>query len=293
MRKIKVFDKKKKNHCDDAVRRFSVHPISVIVWIWLWVVLGFSQAISYFFAILLHELGHYFTAKKKGYALSKFSLSPYGVELSYFQQNMNFRDEFWIALAGPAVNLISAFLVVGLWWIFPISFYFTESFVLISVLLALFNLLPAYPLDGGRIFVSTASNLMSEKMAKKITMLFNLVLCTLFVILFVVFCFVNFNPTYFLFAFFLICGFLDLKFATRFEKVNIFCKKTKNFVKPTIFVVYPDTKIKDLICKIQASKTFVFMLVLDNGRIVTLSEKMIVNLSLNYDYDCCLKEIFK
>ena len=72
------------------------------------------MALSYFFAILLHELGHFLTAKKLGYALSKFSLSPYGVELSYFQQDMNFADEFKIALAGPVVNLVSAFLVVGL-----------------------------------------------------------------------------------------------------------------------------------------------------------------------------------
>ncbi len=276
--------------CD---KKFSIHPVSVIIWIWLFVCVGVVSALSYVLAVAVHELGHFLTAKRLGYALSRFSLSPYGVALSYFQQNLDFHHEIKIALAGPFANILSGFLTVGVWWLFPNVYVFTSSFVEISVILALLNLLPAYPLDGGRVFVATFSQFCDEKRAKKITILNNVVLSVFFMVLFVVFVFKNFNPTYLLFAFFLITGVLDLNFSTKYEKINIFCKQTKNFVKPTVCYVNPDVKIKDLLAKMQSSKTHIFCLVLENGRVVNISEKMVVNLSLSYGYDCELKDIFK
>lgn len=271
----------------------SVHFVSVVIWIWLFFCVGLQSALSYIIAIIIHELGHFFVAKHLGYKLSHFALSPYGVALSYYKQNLDFRHEIKIALAGPFANIFSAFLVVGVWWLVPSVYFFTSSFVEISVILALVNLLPAYPLDGGRIFVASFSQICDERRAKKITIFTNIFLSAFFMLMFVIFLFINFNPTYFLFAFFLITGVLDLNFSTKYEKVNIFCKTTKNFVKPTMLCVNYDVKIKDLLAKIQPSKTFIFCLVLENGRVVNISEKMVVNLSLTYGYDCKLGEIFK
>ena len=280
----------KKRH---SARKFSISPISLIVWVWLFFVSGFLTAISYFVAIVLHELGHFVVAKILGYKLSKFSLSPYGVELAYSVQSMENRDQTLIALAGPLVNLVSAFLVLGLWWLFPMSYFFTYAFVEISVILALFNLLPAFPMDGGRVFVGVCSHFTTEKIAQKITIIFNCVLSVLFLLLFVVFCFINFNPTYLLFAFFLIAGMLDLHFVTRFEKINIFCKKTKNFSKMNVIYVKGETKICELLKRIQTSKTHLFCLVLDSGRVVQISEALAVRLSTQFSYDSTLAEIFK
>jgi len=274
------------------MKKFSIHPVGLIVWFWLIVVLGPIVAMNYFFAILLHELGHFLVAKRLGYQLNKFSLSPYGAELCYYGQNLDFKDELKIAFAGPCVNLLSAFFIFSIWWIFPTIYFFTESFVSISLLLALFNLLPAYPLDGGRIFVCLSSFFFKEKTAKKITVIFNLVLAIGFLMLFVVCTYFNFNPSLFLFAIFLFAGMLDLKFVSRYEKINIFNKKTKNFAKPVFCCVNGDTTLKQLIEKIQSSKTHIFCLVLENGRVINLSEKMVINLSLKYFYETKLKEIF-
>jgi len=198
------------------MKKISIHPATIFVWIWMLIVLGPLVALGCFFAIVIHECGHVVVAKILGYKMSKFSLSPYGCSLSYFEQTINYSDEIKIALAGPFANLLSAVFVVGFWWLFPNLYFFSSSFVFSSFALALFNLLPAYPLDGGRVFVALGSNYFSEKLARKLIVWFNLILSFFFMALFVIFLFVNFNPTYFLVAFFLIVGVLDLANLTSF-----------------------------------------------------------------------------
>jgi len=274
------------------MKRFRINPISIVVWVWLVIMNGIVVATNYFFAILIHELGHFITAKKCGYKVSRFSLSPYGVELSYLDQNINFRDEMLIAFAGPLANFLSLFFVLGVWWIFPSVYFVTESFVTVSFLIALFNLLPAYPLDGGRIFVCIASNFMSGKVAKKFTIFSNLFLGSLFFVGFVVCLFINFNPSLMLFSLFLFAGVLDLKWVSKFDKINIFSKGMKNFSRPTFYCVNEQTSLKELIAHIENSKTVVFCLVFENGKIINLSENMIKKLALNFSYETKLKEIF-
>ena len=275
------------------MKKIEFDPISMFVWLWLFVVNGFICAINYIFAILIHEFGHYITAKKLGYNLSKFSISPYGVEIAFSNQTLQKRDEFFIALAGPVVNFCSVFVVLGLWWIYPQIYFFTENFVFISLALAIFNLLPAYPLDGGRVFISFFSQVMPTKKARVITVILNIFLSILFFVLFVILCFYSFNPSYLLFSIFLFCGVFDLFKATKYERMNIFTKKTKNFSKVNFYLIDENVKLKDLINKIEMSKNVVFCLILENGKIVNLSEKFITNLSINFDIEKNIKEILK
>lgn len=276
-----------------VMKKFSIHPFSLIIWLWLCLVLGILPALSYVLAIVIHEFGHFVMAKNLGYVLTKFSISPYGFSLSYHNQNIDFRDELKIAFAGPLANFVSAFLVLAMWWLFPSTYFFTESFVVVSFVIAMFNLLPAYPLDGGRIFIDCASHFFNVKIAQKITIVFNFLLAVFFLLLFFIFLFINFNPTYMLFSCFLFVGVIDLNFVSKYEKVNIFCKQTKNFVKPVICCVYPDVTVGELIQKIQTTKTNVFCLILDNGKIVNLSEKMVIILSKKYSYEAKISDLLK
>ncbi len=275
------------------MKKFVVHPVSLIVWIWILIVLGPAVALSYVLAIFIHEMGHFVVAKKLGYTLSQFSLSPYGVSLTYTEENLDFKDEVLIALAGPLANLISSLLIVGIWWMFPSAYFYTQSLVSISVILALFNLLPAYPLDGGRVFLCLSQFFLPKKVAQKITIVLNFVLSIIFFVLFITFLFFNFNPTYLLFSIFLVGGILDLNFVTRFEKISIFNKKQKQFSKPTILMISGEASLKELTNKIQTSKSQLFCLTLENGRTIFLSEKLILNLLKNYELNEKIKNIIK
>lgn len=275
------------------MKKFSVNPISVLVWIWLFVIFGWIYALNYVLVITLHESGHYVIAKMLGYKLSKFALSPYGVSLSYYDIDIDKQDEFWIALAGPATNIVSITFMLGVWWMFPSSYFLLQSFVEISLVIALFNLLPAYPLDGGRIFVCLLQKVISEKRAQKITIIFNFILSIFFVCCFAVSCFFQVNPTLMLFAFFMICGMFDLKQKSMYEKINVLFKHTKNFAKMTLYYVNLDTSISELVTKMKTSQTCVFCLVLDNGKVINLSEKFVQKLLNNYTINTKLSEIIK
>ena len=272
-------------------RKFNVNPAFFIILIWLIFATDIIVAVSYFLVILIHELGHYYVAKYCGYKLSKFSLSPYGVSLSYYGQTLEQKDEIYIALAGPVVNLVVALITVAFWWIFPTFYLVSYNFVEVNLIIALTNLLPAFPLDGGRVFVSLFSNIVERRKALKITKNFNVVLSVMFFILFFVFCFINFNPTYLLFAVFLTMGVLDLNFLSKYEKINVFNKKMKNFSKPKIYVINENTKLKDILNKIEGNKTYLFVLMQENGKSIILSDEFILKLSLNFDVNQSLRDL--
>lgn len=272
--------------------RFSLNPVFVIIFLWLIFAMGWQLALIYFVVITIHELGHYFMAKFKGYKLSKFSLSPYGVSLSYYGQDLEQTDELLIALAGPMINIISALLIVAFWWIFPSFYSYSCNFVTVSMVIALTNLLPAYPLDGGRAFICLSSKFIKQKSAFKLTMLFNILLSIFFFSLFISFCFIDFNPTYLLFSVFLILGLLDIRFLSKYEKMDIFNKKIKNFTKVSTLYVNEEVTIREIISHIQKNKTCAFLLCLRSGKVIVLSEQVILMLSMQVDIDSKLGDIF-
>ncbi len=137
-----------------------------------WIVLsasgGLGGAISsvlFVFAIfgcvLLHELGHALTARHFGIGTRDITLYPIGGVASLARIPRRPSQELAIAVAGPAVNVVIAgillafLLVAGVGtqgWIFTLSGgSFLVNLMLVNVALVAFNMLPAFPMDGGRV----------------------------------------------------------------------------------------------------------------------------------------------
>lgn len=137
--------------------QFKVHPLFFVLAL---VLTAFGQALAFiwtFAALLLHELGHAAAARVRGYVVKRMVLLPFGAMMSV-EENFDRTSGVIIGLAGPVVNLITALMVLGLWWLFPACYSATFYFFYANLTLAVFNLLPVYPLDGSRVVLGLCKN---------------------------------------------------------------------------------------------------------------------------------------
>lgn len=102
-----------------------------------------------FGSVVLHELGHALTARRFGIRTRDVTLLPIGGVASLERMPRDPRQELLIALAGPAVNVAIAG-VLGI-WVFLFGGWFASRLLTINLALAIFNMLPAFPMDGGRV----------------------------------------------------------------------------------------------------------------------------------------------
>ncbi len=112
--------------------------------------------------MLLHELGHSLTARKYGVDTKKITLLPIGGVASLERIPEDPKQELWVALAGPAVNIVIAILIYPfiagqqllstdqMTSVNTING-FLSSLLRVNIALVVFNIIPAFPMDGGRI----------------------------------------------------------------------------------------------------------------------------------------------
>ncbi len=126
-----------------------------------------------FLCVLLHELGHSVAAIRYGVSVNSITLLPIGGVASMGSIPENSLQEFVIAIAGPMVNVVIAvlFSVWTRWWPslhqifmardFPADLSIPRLVQFINIWLVVFNALPAFPMDGGRVFRALLASFMS------------------------------------------------------------------------------------------------------------------------------------
>lgn len=119
-----------------------------------WVV-GIATAVLYFVSVLLHELGHSVVALAYKIPVRSITLFMFGGVAHIGAEPPNARAEFCIAIAGPLVSIALATVFSALQMaaaaIQPL-YGLAKYLALINLALGAFNLIPGYPLDGGRVF---------------------------------------------------------------------------------------------------------------------------------------------
>ncbi len=131
---------------------FRLHPLFLLTGVWFACT---GELFLFFLSTLVaveHECAHAFAAAKLGYKLNAVVLMPFGAVIDGDMRGISLKDEIFVALCGPLCNLATAVLFVALWWFAPTAYAFTDTAFYSSLAIALVNLLPLYPLDGGRIF---------------------------------------------------------------------------------------------------------------------------------------------
>lgn len=120
-------------------------------------VAGAGAVVAFLVSILVHELGHALTARRFGVETDSIQLWALGGVARLSRESPTAKAEGWIAAAGPLASIAIAVVSLGAWWLLGGTG--SESAIvlvlgwlgIINALLAVFNLLPGAPLDGGRI----------------------------------------------------------------------------------------------------------------------------------------------
>jgi len=237
--------------------------------------------LTLFFCIILHEFGHALTAKKYGINTKDIILLPIGGLARLEKLPDDPKQELWVALAGPMVNVVIFFFLI---LIIAFSGFDPESWeelhldggsILIylatsNMILALFNLIPAFPMDGGRVLRAFLSTKMSRVKATEIAGSIGQFLAMGFVFLGLFY-----NPFLVLIGIFIFLG-----AQTEMTQIKNSTLLKGFFVKDALMTNFPilafDAPIRKAVDKLLEGQATHFVVVRDDDPIGTLSREEII-----------------
>lgn len=274
------------------IKALRIHPATFLFFLLL--ITGYSTFLFPFtFAIILHELGHAYTAKRLGYQLNKIWILPFGACLSFNEFSFDPKDEIKIALSGPIVNVILILITITLWWIFPITYTYTYSFAIANFSIAFFNLLPVYPLDGGRVMTSFLRINLKPKKVFKIAVFINYIFTAVFIILFIISLFLNINFSFITIAIFLFISTFEGKFQGRYSPLLFqYSNKVRNKPVPVkSFCVSSSTPFYRIIPELNNQKYNLIYVLYPNQSLKVFSETQLKQVLEMSSLECSFDNI--
>lgn len=259
---------------------FSVHPLFYAFGLYYALTGRIFVFVIYTLSAVMHEMGHSLVASACGYRLNKIILMPFGAVARGNIDGLNIKDNVKIALAGPLLNLAVGLFFVALWWLFPEIYPFTEIIVSANFSLAIINLIPVYPLDGGRVLSSTLAGAFGRDRAFKICRVFAVIFSLLLVFAFVFTIFHTVNYSLLFFSSFVLFG------AFTKSKENIYVKivggidreRLKHGLTVKRQAVDKSVTIKKLLTIVDPVCINEIVVYGDNRPITTLSHEQLVNI---------------
>ena len=224
---------------------------------------------------VVHELGHSVAAEKLGYKLNRITLTPFGATVKGNIRGLKFSDELKIALAGPLTNLAIGVLFVALWWVFPEVYAWTDISAKANFSLALINLFPAYPLDGGRILFAIIAQKRGERAGKLVCKTMGILLGATLLAGFAVSAFYSLNLSLLTFGLFALVGSVSAKGESVYARITVFptAAELKRGMPVKRHAIDKNATLKTLMSLLDAKALNEVDVYDGENRIATLSDK--------------------
>ncbi len=165
-------------------------------------VIGVAGAIGLFFSVAVHEFGHAYAARRYDIGTESITLWIFGGLAALESMPREWNREFWIAVAGPITSVLLGVGFYGLLQVvpggLPLVVFIVGWLAVINVVLAIFNMVPAFPMDGGRVLRALLSRRRPYVRATQIAARIG----TIFALLFAVIGILSWNPVLVLVALF-------------------------------------------------------------------------------------------
>ena len=239
-------------------------------------------------AALEHECAHAFAARRFGFQLNSVVLMPYGAVISGDLDGISPKQELAVCLAGPLANAVTALGFTALWWLYPETYPYTDVAAQVSWSLFFVNLLPAWPLDGGRILKITLRPL-GERRSHLICRILSLCFSGALAGYFIVTCFSTPNVGALLFAILLAAGSFG---GGTYARLHF--SRNKNFrrgIEERRIALSADCTAGDTLKFLREDKYTVFILFEDSEFLGELLEEELISALEAGDYEKPLKTL--
>lgn len=230
------------------------------------------EVLLLFVIVLIHELGHACTARSFGWRVRKIELLPFGgvAEMDEYG-NRPIKEEALVILAGPLMNLIMigmAFfsLYAGYW-----SEAFAYQFLEYNLLILLFNLLPIWPLDGGKLMQLFLCLTFPYKKAIRYSLLLSGICFFVYVLAIIIF-FSYYFTLWIVALFLLISQWMELR-QSHFQYMRFLIERHRDRIRKKSeadvisLVIQPDLLIKEALERMFRHKLHYFCLVNKQGEL--------------------------
>lgn len=267
---------------------YSLHYSFIVLMVCSALVGLLDLMLLYFACLVCHELAHAYVARKKGYQIGKIKLMATGAVLEAESDEFTFTDEVLIALAGPLFNLLLCLIVVVFWWIKPEVYNYTQDLCVVNLAIFCFNMLPIFPLDGGRILLGILSRKTERAQAVRIVKTISVILSCLLFIVFLISLFSSPQFSLGVMAITLFAGAISTDKDASYKRIYLQKRKLervkKQGLEQRVLYVGKDIEYKSLIKLIDLRHYTTFMLVDDKMQVVSkLSEDQIIEKVLNVE----------
>ncbi|MBQ4558054.1 MAG: hypothetical protein IJA61_01605 [Clostridia bacterium] len=263
-----------------AKLKITIEPLFIVA-LFLFIFFGWiEEVLFYIIALVLHEYSHYFVAKKLGYSLNNITFSPFGASLNGCKNYFKPKEEIIIAMAGPICNLTLVVVLIALWWVYPESYLITYFFVQANLALFIFNMLPLFPLDAGRILMVFIKKKKYSKLMMNIYKYNSLVIAIIFICLFVSTAFNKINFSFLFVAILLIISIFDMK-KDIYYQYSFLDKTESDYLKVLenkTYIVPHSINTIQLLKFINKNTYSTFKIIDKSGKIISeVSEKELIN----------------